>query len=655
MSDLVGHAIAGYPLQKLLNRGAYEEVYQAASSAAPVALRVLRANLRQEQELNAAVAKGWEAARAVAHPGLVTVYSTGLESGVGAYSLEEPTPGKPLRQMVIGGSKVAWRDCLVLAEQLFLALQALHGARVCHGCLWSGCVLITQDQDLKLESAGGLSLVERPLAAIVAGPATGYLAPEILGGSPASPEGDIYGAGACLYLVLAGQDPYPGEDKDKLAKQVLERPPVPLAALREDVTPEATAFISRLLAKDPVQRYGTANGVLADIGRLKSGLALLPLQGGRAPAPPRTAGVSPAPAGGTPAVPGASVSPAPPTSHTLGLPGSPKAKGTRVIFGGLDTHVKSTIPRSDIEKRGDDCYRQGQLAQALAAWKDAQLNATSHPALEVKIELADKALKAENRRLALEEARYRLSRRDFKGAVSRAREAMQAAGNKAEHEEAVEIERDALALQWEAARKRSLVKIVAAAAGVAALALLVWWLSRATREGTGTAPEDDKAGTLGTPAKPESPGKAAQPKAEAKLVAGAATVTLPSSWTVGAGVAQLLQQGEAAGAATLKITQCPKGTTRTARQEELRKAPGVTKADKKDDWENFGAFIDGVYVCSELGFQYSAGDKLRFRYYYIVDGPDGAYLAEFDGRGDVLTPALQAQMRQIMQSLTYKK
>ena len=648
MSDLIGQAIAGYPLQKLLNRGAYDEVYEAASSAAPVAIRVLRADLRQDHNLNAAVAKGWEAARAVAHPGLATVYRTGIEPEVGAYALEEATPGKLLRQMIIGGSKVAWRDCLVLAEQLFVALQALHGAKVCHGCLWSGCVLITQDQDLKLESAGGMGFVERPLIEVVAGPATGYLAPEIIQGSPVSPESDIYGAGACLYLIMAGQDPYPGEDTDRLARHVLERKPGPLSVLREDVPPEAEAFIGRLLAKDPVQRYGTSDNVLADIGRLKSGLELLPLQGGRPAALPRAAEPAAAPLPSPPS----GAPPAEPPALAVGLAGAANApRGTRVVFGGLDTHVRSTIPKSDVERRGDDYYHQGQLALALAEWKDAQLHATPHAALKIKIELAERDVRKEARQLALEEARYRLGSRDFRGAISRAREAMQMAGNEVEHEEAVRIEREALAAQQEAARMRSLKTALAVIAGVAALFLLVWWQSRAP-EGTTEADREEP-----TASKAEAPGKAERPKLEAqKFVTGDATIMLPPPWAVSASAVQLMPQGEREAAAVLKITQCPAGTKSTAKRDELRKATGLANAEKCDDWENIGAFIDGLYPCSELGFRYSAGDKSRYRYYYILQGPeDSVYQAEFDGRGDVFTADLHAQLRQIMQSLTYRK
>ena len=667
MNDLVGKAIAGYPLQKLLNKGAYEEVYQAASSGVPLAIRVLRAELRQDSALNAAVAKGWEAARVLAHPGMVTVYSTGIEPGVGAFSLEELPPGKPLRQMIMGGSKVAWRDCLVLAEQFFAALQTLHAAKVCHGCIWSGAVLVTQDQDLKLESAGGLSQIAHPLTAIVAGAASGYLAPEIVQGSPVSPESDLYGAGACMYFILAGQDPYPGEDEEVLARHVLERKPVPLSGLRDDVPPEAEEFIARLLAKDPVQRYGSAEGALSDLVRLKNGQPLLPLQGGRPAAPPRP---SPQPShpggwGGVrapaPEPPVAAAAEGTPRRATVpglvhGLADAAKAPpSTHVVFGRLETHVKSTIPQSDTEKRGDDFYRQGQLPLALASWKDAYLNATPHAALKYKIDLAEVEVKKEAYNLSLEEARYRLGSGDFKNAISRVREAMLAAEDEPQRQAALQLENEVLLRQEEAAKARFIKRILAAAGLVVLLILSFWLLGRGPSEEPETVPVAP-GGDAANKTFASVPDKGASaPKAQ-KYGAGQATVTLPPPWVASIGQAQMQTSVGTEPVVTLKIAQCPAGTKIADRQAELRKAQALDKAEKCDDWDNIGAFIDGVYPCSELGFRYSAGDKTHYRYYYVVAGPeDSVYQAEFEGLEDFFTPDLRAQMRQIMLSLTYKK
>ena len=129
------------------------------------------------------------------------------------------------------------------------------------------------------------------------------------------------------------------------------------------------------------------------------------------------------------------------------------AKGTTIaphVFGPLDTQVKSTIPQSDMEQRGDDHYRKGQLAQALASWKEAAEKGVAHTALMVKIELAERELKREGFRVALEEARNRLTIGDFAGAINFAQEARLVAENADQLKETDLVEQDAI----EAKKKR---------------------------------------------------------------------------------------------------------------------------------------------------------------------------------------------------------
>ncbi|MCY3024391.1 MAG: serine/threonine-protein kinase [Planctomycetota bacterium] len=648
MSDLTGKTIAGYPLVKLLSQGGYDEVYQVTTSGAPLAVRLLHAYLRQDQALSAAVVRGWEAARAVSHPNLVTVFSTGIEPGIGAYSLEEMPPGKPVRQMVLGGGKFAWRDCLVLVEQLCAALKALHAVRLCHGALWPGCVLMTQDQDMKLEGAGGVSLTDGWLTDLVTGPAVGYLAPEIIEGSPVSPESDFYGAGACLYFLIAGQDAFPGEDSTTIATGVLERKAPPLSALRDDVTPEAEQFVARLMARNPTERYGSLDDVLADIARLKSGQSLAPLKGGRAAAPPRPRPKA-APAPAAPAAP--SAPPAKPAGKTTGFLAAIKGPGTRTVFGRLETHVKSTIPQSDTEKHGDDLYRQGQLPLAVAAWRDAYLNATPHAALKVKIELGEQDLKRETYTMALEEARYRLSSGNFKGAISRAREAMAAAGNDKQRQDAVALEGEALDREEKALKARKIKLVAAGLVFVAVLVLLVRVLSKPPVDESPALPGN------GEPEKSDTVKKGTDDKRQVpKLTSGIASVTLPAPWTLNGNEGRVVLQGATDPVATLRITQCPPATVMAEKLKELRGAGGLKDVRDLGDLPNVSGFIDGEYQSVELGIQYTDGGQTRLRYYYLIDGPGNVvFQAEFDGRDDPVALDLRTQARAIMQVWTFRK
>ncbi|MBI3830759.1 MAG: serine/threonine protein kinase [Planctomycetes bacterium] len=292
MADPVGQTIAGYPVEKPLDKGAYDILYQAQTSAQPIAVKLLREDLRSDATLGAAVQAGWEKARAVVHPNLVAAYSSGSDPHFGPYCIEEIVKSRTLRKMVLDGSKIAWRDSLEIAVQLATALKALHDAGVAHGDVHPGCILITLDQDVKLEGAGGLTAVNRSLAGILNGALAGYSAPERLTGSAATPSSDFYGMGASLYFLLAGRDPFPGGDTQAVARAAIEKAPTPLGTLAEGLAPAAVDFVQRLMSKLPAQRYASAAEVLTDLENLRSGKPLSPAKFAAAP-PPAPAPVAP--------------------------------------------------------------------------------------------------------------------------------------------------------------------------------------------------------------------------------------------------------------------------------------------------------------------------------------------------------------------------
>jgi hypothetical protein len=650
MSDLTGKTVAGYPIEKRLSKGAYDEIYQAASSGAPLAVRVLRDDLRGDNALNAAIAKGWETARAAVHANLVTMYSAAVDPAAGAYALEELPPGKPIRQMMIGGSKVAWRDCLVLCEQIFTALKALHDARVCHGCVWSGSVLITQDQDLKLEAAGGLSLTDHWPVDLLRGAAIGYLAPEVVQGSPITPESDIYGAGACVYCIMVGQDPFPGEDSEALARHVLERKPPNASALRDDLPPEADEFLNRLMARDPTQRYGSVDDVLADLARLKAGDAMAPLKGGRPAAAPRPR------VGAAPEPPPAAPHPVPDSKargKITGLMAAVKGPpGTKVVvFGRLDTHVKSTIPQSDPEKKGDDYYRQGQLAMALATWRDAYLHATPHAALKTKIELGEVDLQKERYSLAIEESRYRLEAGDFRGAITRAREALDAAKTNDERQGALSLESEGLARSQEAERVRRVKVAIVSALFAVLVVFALWWLSRA---GTEPPPVDEGYVEPGTSPADKAPSLAGKTGSSTLTLTGGATITVAQGWTqkgnevLAPGATEGLTDGR------LRLIRCPDGAALDDRLAALKKGDGLKDLEVREEVQQLGTFVDGLYRRAMVSLQYTAGEQMRLRCCYLVGGPqESLYEAEYDGPADRADLYQQAQT--MVQSWTYQR
>lgn len=656
MSVLVGKTVGGYPVERSLGTHAFVELLEARTSAAPLNVRVLREDLRADSELCRQVQKGWELARAVQHAALRVVYSTGLEAGIGVFGLEEPIVGKSLRESVLSGSKIAWRDAIIFAEQLLGSLAALHAANITHGCVWSGDILITQDQDLKLSGAGLLTKIERQMLQVVPGPAAGYLAPETLSGSPPTVENDVYGAGACLYFLLSARDPFPGEDAELIREQALEKRPPPISAMRDDVTPEMEEYVGRLMTKDPTQRYGTIAAALADLQNLKSNKPLAPLVGGKPAPPPRPvkdnsgvmqkarSGVQGAVPAGTSA---AGLRPAKPLGASTGTLQAIKGQ-TGKVFGRLETHVKSTIPQSDTERKGDDYYRQGQLPLALSNWKDAFENDVPHAALKIKIELAEREMKREAYTSALDEAKLRLESGDYRASISRAREALLSAENEQQRHEAMHIETEAGRRALETQKSTQIKLIVTTVVVLIVLVLMFKFMKSSSTEHV--EDEDPENPTVTKKMKSgDQPGRMVIPST-------GAAIQRPAHWQGDGNALRYMPPGASEESTILmKVIKAPPQTDFIKRRDELKQGTGLPGGTKLSAQDTF-TFLDGVFACAEVVFRYTRDGVNYARYYYLVQGPnEGVYQVEFDGPESVLDLTMQAQVREMMRSWSYRK
>jgi beta-lactam-binding protein with PASTA domain len=101
-----------------------------------------------------------------------------------------------------------------------------------------------------------------------------YLSPEQARGAPVDPRSDLYSLGIVLYEMLTGKVPFTGDTPVEIAMKHLSAVPEPPSALREGVPHDLDAVVMRALAKDPAQRYGSAEEMDADLARVARGVAV---------------------------------------------------------------------------------------------------------------------------------------------------------------------------------------------------------------------------------------------------------------------------------------------------------------------------------------------------------------------------------------------
>jgi serine/threonine-protein kinase len=103
-----------------------------------------------------------------------------------------------------------------------------------------------------------------------------YLSPEQARGAPVDQTSDLYAVGVVLYEMLTGQVPFTGDTPLEIAMKHLSEVPKPPSDLRPDLPHDLDSVVLRALAKDPAERYQTADEMDADLGRVAQGLPVDP-------------------------------------------------------------------------------------------------------------------------------------------------------------------------------------------------------------------------------------------------------------------------------------------------------------------------------------------------------------------------------------------
>jgi serine/threonine protein kinase len=300
-----GFTLGKYRILERLGRGGMSSVFLAEHVVMHrlVALKVLPENSKAEPT---AVPRFHREARAVAvldHPNVIRAHDVDCDGKV-HFLVMEFVDGVSLQALVEGSGPLEPNRACHYAYQAAAGLHSLHQAGLVHRDVKPGNILVDRAGTVKLLDLGlarfsndDRDRLTRDLGDEVIMGTADYLAPEQgLNSHEVDARADIYGLGATLYFLLAGQAPFEGRTvPQKLLGHQLEDPP-PLASLSPGMPEALAAIVSRMMAKQPVDRYQSAAEVAAALAPWVTG-ALPPLSDEELPR------LSPAARGSRPSVP----------------------------------------------------------------------------------------------------------------------------------------------------------------------------------------------------------------------------------------------------------------------------------------------------------------------------------------------------------------
>ncbi|MDQ3660137.1 MAG: Stk1 family PASTA domain-containing Ser/Thr kinase [Actinomycetota bacterium] len=260
--------------------GGMAEVYRARDEllGREVALKVLSERFAHDSSFVERFRREAQSAANLSHPNVVSLYDYGSDDG-SYFIVMEYIDGQALSDIISSEAPLLPERAADIASDVTGALQRAHSADLVHRDIKPGNIMITSTGQTKVTDFGiarALGHGEQTMTqtGMVIGTAS-YLSPEQAQGNPVDPRSDIYSLGCVLYEMLTGRVPFAGDTPLSIAYKHVREEAQPPSRLNSDVPAELDAIALKALAKNPDNRYASADEMREDLQRFLSGQKVL--------------------------------------------------------------------------------------------------------------------------------------------------------------------------------------------------------------------------------------------------------------------------------------------------------------------------------------------------------------------------------------------
>ena len=270
IGNLSNTPLGQYQLIEEIGRGGMSHIYRAYQSSVKreVAIKILSPILQSDPNLVERFNREVEVVAALQHPHIVPVYDFGEQSEllyIAMAYVRGGTLGTLIQQLPSG---MSLQEVLHIISDVAEGLDYAHAKGIIHRDLKPGNILLDERKNPYIADFGLAKVLEQSQnitlgTGLFGTPA--YMAPETTTRTQVSHQADIYSLGVILFEMLTGQKPYQAKTIGGLISAHINEKIPNILALRPDL-PEATqSVIERALAKDPADRYQSAEEMINDL------------------------------------------------------------------------------------------------------------------------------------------------------------------------------------------------------------------------------------------------------------------------------------------------------------------------------------------------------------------------------------------------------
>lgn len=263
--------LGSYEVSEVIGRGGTGVVLKAFDPALQrfVAVKALAAHLATNAAARRRFAREAQAAAAVVHEHVVAIHAVNETAGQ-PYLVMQYVAGRSLEERLQSDGPLELSEIVRIAMQAAAGLAAAHAQGLVHRDVKPANILLENGVERVKLSDFGLARAIDDASLTQSGVVSGtpqYMAPEQARGEAMDHRADLFSLGSVIYAMCTGHSPFRAETLMGVLRRICDDRPRAVREINPDVSQWLADVIDRLLAKQPADRFQTADELAELLGQ----------------------------------------------------------------------------------------------------------------------------------------------------------------------------------------------------------------------------------------------------------------------------------------------------------------------------------------------------------------------------------------------------